>query len=476
MIFVVTVADVVRGTRVRRPSAPFTTSTMQQEASRRYNFNAQRTMRVAQQLYEGIETDDGQVGLITYMRTDSTAIAREAQEKAKSYVVAHYGKEFAPKKPPIYKTRAKGAQEAHEAIRPTSVNRTPESLKNRLSRDQFKLYTLIWQRFVASQMSNAEYTTQRVDITAGPGEQPDRPYLFRVSGSLLTFQGFLRVYEETPDLDAPADEETGRSLPSLEKMDRMDLLELLPKQHFTQPPARYTEATLVRALEENGIGRPSTFAPTVAVIQNRDYVNREGKYLVPSETGFLVNDLLVEYFPEVFDTNFTADLESRLDKVADGEKEWVPFLAEFYTPFAEQLAHAREHMPSQQQQETIGRTCPDCGSELVLRYGRFGKFIGCATYPECRYTEPWLEKIDVNCPKCGGDLVEKKTRRKRTFYGCVNYPDCDFTSWKRPLANPCPDCGGLLVESSRGSAQCTVCEHTFRRKDLPELADVTADE
>ena len=432
-------------------------------------------MNVAQQLYEGIDIGSEQVGLITYMRTDSTNIAQEAQGRARTFITEEYGAEFVPETPPIYKTRAKSAQEAHEAIRPTRITRTPEALKPYLSRDQLRLYTLIWQRFVASQMSNAEYTTQRVDILAGPS-QDHKPYLFRVSGSLLKFQGFLRVYEEARDADTETDEDEGRVLPELSKDELLRLLELLPQQHFTQPPARYTEATLVRALEENGIGRPSTFAPTVAVIQNRDYVTREGKYLVPTETGELVNDLLVKYFPGIMDVNFTARLEDQLDSIADGEQEWVPFLSEFYTPFSQELTHAREHMPSQQQVEYLGRDCPTCGSPLVIRYGRFGKFIGCSTYPECRYTEPWLEKIGVTCPQDGGELVEKRTRRGRVFYGCANYPDCDFTSWKRPMPQPCPNCGGLLVEHNRHHTVCTVCEQQFRRDELPEATGETVDD
>ncbi len=465
-----TVQEVKRGTRQRRPAPPFTTSTLQQEASRRLNFSARRTMSIAQELYEGIDVGEGQIGLITYMRTDSTAIATEAQQKARAFIIDNYGQAFVPEQPPVYKTQARSAQEAHEAIRPTSVTRTPESLKGMLSRDQLRLYTLIWQRFVASQMANAVYNTQRVDITAGLAGQADRPYLFRASGSVIVFQGFLKVYEEARDEDAAPDEDAERELPELSAGERLKLLKLLPKQHFTQPPPRYTEATLVRALEERGIGRPSTYAPTVAVIQNRDYVSREGRYLVPTDTGMLVNDLLVQYFPEVLDVNFTANLETQLDQIAAGKQEWVPFLSEFYGPFTNRLAHARQHMPAQRQQETIGRNCPDCGNPLVVRYGRYGKFIGCSTYPECRYTEPWLEKIGVKCPQCGGELVEKKTRRRRTFYGCTNYPECDFTSWKRPLPQPCPNCGGLLVEQNQQHAQCTRCKQRFLRDKLPEPA------
>ncbi len=470
-----TVLDVHKGTRQRRPSPPFTTSTLQQEASRRLNFNARRTMSVAQQLYEGIDIGTGQVGLITYMRTDSMTIAKEAQIKAQAFIHQNYGKTYAPAHPPEYRTRSRSAQEAHEAIRPTSVERTPESVKKFLSRDQHQLYSLIWQRFVASQMANAVYTTQRVGIVAGlPGQAP-APYLFRVSGSLLKFQGFLRVYEEAPDLDAEVDEDAGRILPELHRSDLLKLIRLLPRQRFTQPPPRYTEATLVRELEENGIGRPSTYAPTLAVIQNRDYVARDGRFLIPTETGELVNDVLVTYFPEVLSINFTADLEDRLDAIAAGKQEWIPFLRKFYDPFTERLRYAREHLPSQQHEEAIGRPCPTCGSPLVMRYGRFGKFIGCSRYPDCRYTEPWLDKIGVSCPQCGGDLTEKKTRRGKTFYGCSNYPACEFTSWKKPLPGPCPNCGGLLVEQNRNHARCIKCDSTFPREQVAEAAQQTAD-
>ncbi|MBN1966127.1 MAG: type I DNA topoisomerase, partial [Anaerolineae bacterium] len=468
---VYTVSEVKRGTRQRRPAPPFTTSTLQQEASRRLNYNARRTMRVAQQLYEGIETSEGLSGLITYMRTDSTAIAQTAQEAARDYIRQEYGAEYVPAEPPVYKTRAKGAQEAHEAIRPTSILRTPDALKATLTKEQYQLYLLIWQRFIASQMENAVYATQRVDILAGLADQPQRPYLFRATGSQITFYGFLKVYEEGKDDNGNGgeDDETPE-IPELTAADILKLLKLLPRQHFTQPPPRYTEASLVRALEENGIGRPSTYAPTVAVIQDRDYVNREGRYLVPTETGKLVNKMLVQYFPEIMDYNFTAQLEDQLDNIAEGDWEWVRFLRDFYGPFSGRLANARANMPSQQQQELVGRDCPECGSPLVVRFGRYGKFIGCSNYPECRYTEPWLEKIGVACPQDGGELVEKKTRKGRTFYGCANYPECDFTSWKRPLPVPCPNCGGLLVEQNQSHAQCIRCETRFSRDELPEPA------
>jgi DNA topoisomerase-1 len=430
------VHEVKRGTRQRKPSAPFTTSTLQQEASRRLGFSALRTMAVAQQLYEGIEMDSGgAVGLITYMRTDSTNVSAQAQAEAREFIKAQYGSKYVPAEAPEYKTKTKGAQEAHEAIRPTSGARVPDTIKDRLTRDQYKLYQLIWQRFVASQMANAVYNTMRVDILAGPSAK-DKPYGFRVSGSTIKFNGFLALYEETRDEDAAIDEDEGRVLPELKNHEMLDLVQLLPEQHFTQPPPRYTEATLVRTLEEYGIGRPSTYAPTVAIIQDREYVTKQDKRLVPTDMGKVVNDMLVSYFPKVMDHHFTAHMEDELDDIAAGQIEWRPMLREFYQPFEAQLQVARTQIPAVQQEEKVGRACPTCGNPLVIRYGRFGKFIGCSTYPECRYTEPWLERTGVPCPKCGGthggELIQLKNKRGRTFYGCARYPDCDYRAWKLP--------------------------------------------
>lgn len=430
------VAEVKRGTRQRKPSAPFTTSTLQQEASRRFGFNARRTMKVAQELYEGIDIgSDGVVGLITYMRTDSTSISEIAQKEARTYVQGRFGKDYLPEKAPVYRTKTKGAQEAHEAIRPTSVLREPDKLKALMSRDQIKLYTLIWERFVASQMSNAVYDTIRVEIAAGL-TQKDRPYLFRVSGRTIKFLGFLALYEDTNDEDAASDSDEGRILPDMQPDEMLSLLRLLPEQHFTQPPPRYTEATLVRTLEEYGIGRPSTYAPTVSIIQERDYVEKQDKRMIPTETGQIVNDLLVRYFPDVMDYQFTARMEDYLDEISEGDMEWRPMLHNFYDPFEKQLHDARAHMPRVQQEEKVGRDCPVSGHPLVIRYGRWGKFIGCSDYPDCTYTEPYLELTGITCPKCGevhgGELVERKTRRGRTFYGCSRYPECDYSTWKLP--------------------------------------------
>ena len=456
------VDSVRRRERKRRPAAPFTTSTMQQLASSKLGFNARRTMRIAQQLYEGIDIgDEGTVGLITYMRTDSVAVAPVAQAEARELIAERFGEAFLPPKPPTYKTKSKLAQEAHEAIRPTSVMRVPERLKPYLTREQYLLYDLIWKRFVASQMAPAIFDATSVDILAGPA-QGEKPYLFRATGSVIKFPGFLIVYgrEEGDGED--------RELPPLEAGEMLDLIRLLPEQHFTQPPPRYTEATLIKALEEYGIGRPSTYAPIITTIQQRGYVEREDRRLKPTELGFIVNDLLIEYFPDIFNVHFTAQMEEELDQIARGEREWVPVLREFYEPFEKRLqVAAREMQEVKMGDEPTGEMCPECGRPLLYKYGRYGKFIGCSGFPECRYTAPYLEKIGVLCPECGGDLVEKKTRRGRTFYGCANYPTCNFASWKRPLPQPCPECGGLLVQAGKDRAQCIACESTFQLAELP---------
>jgi DNA topoisomerase-1 len=460
------------GQRKRGPSAPFTTSTMQQEASRRLGFTASRTMQLAQQLYEGMDIGDGgEVGLITYMRTDSTNVAEQARREAAQYIIETYGKEYQPESPQSgARRKAKGAQEAHEAIRPTSVFRTPESLEPYLNRNQLKLYMLIWQRFVASQMAAAIYDTISVEVLAGPpgAKAKDRPFLLRAWGSTLRFPGFLAVYADFADEDNPAEEGLGRIFPELAAGRLLDLLELFPEQHFTQPPARYGEATLVRALEEYGIGRPSTYAPIMNTIQERGYVQREGKRLYPTEIGVQSNDLLVAYFPEIVDVGFTARMEDDLDRIASEGQEWVPIVRRFYEPFKAEVDRAKAHAPNVEvQSERTERACPDCGQELVIRYGRYGKFIGCSDFPTCRYTEPWLDKIGVACPNCGNDLVERKTRKGRTFYGCSTYPSCDWTSWKRPLGTPCPVCGGLLIVQSKDWAVCQKCRERVTIDGLP---------
>lgn len=470
------VDNVKRGTRQRRPLAPFTTSTMQQEASRRLGFTARRTMRIAQQLYEGLELSGGeQIGLITYMRTDSTHVARQAIDATRAFIAKTYGNAFVPDQPPHYRTRTQRAQEAHEAVRPTSVKRTPQSMKECLTRDQYRLYNLIWTRLVASQMMPALYDTLSIQVG---GVSLGHHYTLRVAASSLAFEGFLKVYADkrtgngngngkesrSDDMKAEMDE-----LPALEENDPLTLIELFPEQHFTQPPARYTDATLVRALEEHGIGRPSTYAPIITTLRSRGYIVREKRRLVPTEIGEVVNDLMVEYFSDIVDLGFTAQMESELDEIAEGKLAWQQVIEKFYGPFAEQLERAEVAMPEvKAEPEYIDRSCPECAQPLMIRHGRFGKFIGCSAFPSCRYTEPILEKINVPCPQCDGEIVRRKTRKGRTFYGCSNYPECEFTSWQQPLATPCPKCGGLLVSANREHVRCTACETEFERSEIDE--------
>ena len=468
------ITKVKRGERRRKPPAPFTTSTLQQEASRKLGFTARRTMALAQGLYEGQDVGEGgTTGLITYMRTDSMNVSTLAQTEAREFVTEKYGADFLPPEPPIYKTKSAGAQEAHEAIRPTSAMRDPDKVKESLEPAMFKLYRLIWQRFIASQMEAAVFDTLQVEVS---GKTAAHEYLLRASGSAVKFPGFMVVYEEAKNEDARSedeDEENVKIPAGIAEGQKQELVRLIPEQHFTQPPPRYSEASLVQALEENGIGRPSTYAPTISTIQQRGYVERVEKRLIPTETGIQVNDLMVQYFPEVVDLQFTARMEQDLDMIASGQAEWVEVMYEFYRPFAEDVKKAQAEMPvTKSAPEPIGRLCPLDGGELVIRYGRFGKFISCSNFPNCRYTEPWLEKIGVMCPKDGADLVERKTRKGRTFYGCINYPNCDFTSWKKPLAKPCPKCGGLLVIANKREAQCTNCSESFLLEEIvPEIVE-----
>jgi DNA topoisomerase-1 len=480
------VVNVKKGERRRRPAAPFTTSTMQQEASRRLGFTARRTMAVAQQLYEGLPLgEEGSVGLITYMRTDSTNVSPLAQEEARRFIAQAYGEHLLPPEPPVYKTRARIAQEAHEAIRPTSVFRTPESVKPYLDRDQYRLYELIWKRFIASQMAPAILDTMTVEIVAVPraliadGEIPlealENPrYLFRATGSAIRFPGFLVVYEEAREEDVKPEEEEegGGLLPPLEPNERLRLWRVLPEQHFTQPPPRYTEASLIKTLEELGIGRPSTYAPILSTLFQRGYVERVDKRLVPTPLGITVTDLLVQHFPDIMDVNFTARMEEDLDRIAAGEEDWVGVLRRFYGPFEQRLQEALARIQKVSlDHEVLDEQCPECGAPLQIRYGRFGKFVGCTRFPECRYTRPFFNKLGVPCPQCGGELLEKKSKRGRTFYGCSNWPTCNFTTWKRPLTVRCPHCGGLLVQEDRENARCLKCEAVVPLAELePEEA------
>ncbi|MCO6452567.1 MAG: type I DNA topoisomerase [Caldilineales bacterium] len=456
------VSQVKQGERTRRPSAPFTTSTLQQEASRRLGFNANRTMRNAQDLYEGVKLGaEGATGLITYMRTDSTNISKEAQAEARSFIHENFGDEYMPKRAPVYRTRARSAQEAHEAIRPTSVFRTPDSVRPYLDDDQHRLYVLIWQRFVASQMSNAIYDTLTVEVMAGPATGP-KPYLFRASGSSVRFPGFLAVYEEMRSEDDTSEDDLGINIPPLTVGELLDLLALIPQQHFTQPPPRYSEATLVKALEEYGIGRPSTYASIISTILDRGYVRRQTKRLHPTDLGYVVNDLLVEHFDSLFNVDFTAHMEEDLDRIANGEEGWVDVMREFYDSFEKLVEAAGENMQRQRiEPEKLDEVCPECGNGLVIRQGRFGKFIGCSNYPECKYTRPIVADTGVACPIDGGKIVQKRSRKGRVFYGCDNWPECEFVSWNEPIDLRCPRCGKSVLTKAGKRAKCADAECGF---------------
>ena len=407
----------------RNPLPPLTTSTLQQEASKKFGMPSKATMSVAQALYER--------GHITYHRTDSVNLSKDSLSAAKQYIEKEFGAKYYSAR--IFKTRSKGAQEAHEAIRPTSVQKSPDSLK--LDPRQRKIYDLIWKRFVASQMAQAVVDATTVDISAAD-------YTFRANGSILKFDGFLKIY--------PMKFEENE-LPELSEQDILELLQLTPLQHFTQPPARYSEATLIKELEKNGIGRPSTYAPTISTIQDRNYVEKnEQKKFVPTEIGITVNDLLVEHFPKIVDIHFTAEMEEDLDDIAEGKKEWVPVIREFYEPFAKLLEKKYEEVEKKMPVEETDKICPKCGKNLVIRFGRFGKFYACSGFPECKHTESLENKqstLDIKCPKCiEGDLVEKRTKRKKIFYACNRYPDCDFALWDKPTGDKCEKCASLLVE------------------------------
>jgi len=498
--------DVTRKTRQRRPKAPFITSTLQQAASRRLRMSARQTMSVAQDLYEGLEAADGElVGLITYMRTDSTRVSVDASTEARELITERFGEDYAYEKPPVFKMR-KGVQDAHEAIRPTSVARTPESLKGVLSPRQLKLYKLIWEKFVASQMRPARFEITGFDISAGP-------YSLRATSSKLIFPGFLAVYKEDGD-----EEESGPGLPDVKKGEPLTPADVLPEQHFTEPPPRYTEATLIRELEDKGIGRPSTYAAIVGTILARKYVDKEKTAIVPTPLGTTVWGLLGEWFPDVFNVAFTARMESELDRIESGEDNWVDVVREFYGPFKkdlESLASKTDELKKSLQTET-GEACPECGKPLIIKWGRGGQFLACSGFPDCRYSrslpgeEPREEPTDEVCDKCGapmvirrgrfgrflacskypeckntrsvslgiscpeegckGDLVERRTKRGRTFYGCSEYPNCKFATWNRPVKEPCPECGkGLRVErQSKAKGPYLSCLECKSETPLPD--------
>ncbi|AJS59180.1 type I DNA topoisomerase [Paenibacillus sp. IHBB 10380] len=456
------VSEVKEKERQRHPSAPFTTSSLQQEAARKLNFRAAKTMSVAQQLYEGVELGkEGTVGLITYMRTDSTRVAVSAQEEIKAFIETKYGEAFAPETPRQYTKKAANAQEAHEAIRPTSVLREPDTVKAFMSRDQFRLYKLIWERLVASQMSSAVLDTLSVDITAAS-------VTFRAVGSKVRFPGFMKVYVEGNDDGGTTDDD--KFLPALQSGDTLSKQEVEPKQHFTQPPPRYTEARLVKTLEELGIGRPSTYAPTLETIQKRGYIAMEEKKFMPTELGELVIEQMEQFFPEILNVEFTAHMEEDLDHVGEGSEDWVKVLAEFYETFKKRLEVAEEEMKEIEiEDEVSDEICEKCGKHLVYKLGRFGKFLACSGFPDCRNTKPIIKDIGVTCPACKeGHVVERRSKKGRIFFGCNRYPECEFVSWDRPSLKPCPKCDSLMVEKRNKQGvklQCTSCDHVEMVED-----------
>jgi len=437
-----TVSEVKTGTRVKKPSAPFTTSTLQQEASKILNFATNKTMMIAQQLYEGVEIKgEGAVGVVTYIRTDSTRLSDEAYDEVKAYILEKYGERYAPAERVEYKNRGR-AQDAHEAIRPTSTARTPDSIKDSLTRDQYKLYKLIWERFVACQMAGAVYNTKSAKLTR---KTPGDEYAFRASGSQLAFDGFLSVYSR-PD-DAEDEAEGGAKIPDLKQGDTVKPLEIRPAQHFTQPPPRYSEAMLVKTMEELGIGRPSTYAATIANIVARRYVLKENKMFFPTELGEIINEIMENNFEDIVNIDFTARMEEDLDKIEDGQMEWKQIVRMFYDPFEKQLKLAEEKIGDIEiGDEETDVVCENCGRKMVIKYGRFGRFLACPGFPECKNAKPYFEEAGVNCPVCGGKVLIKKTKKGRKYYGCENNPNCPFMSWQKPTGEKCPICGEPLVE------------------------------
>lgn len=439
-----TVESVEKKERKRNAPLPYTTSSMQQDAANKINFRTRKTMMVAQQLYEGINIGSGVQGLITYMRTDSTRISPVAQNEAATFITDRFGEKYSKHGSRI--RNASGAQDAHEAIRPSSVFNTPENIAKYLDKDQLKLYTLIWNRFVASQMTAAVFDTMSVKLEQN-GVQ------FAANGSQVKFDGYLAIYN---------DSDKNKMLPDMEKGDTVKRVNTNPEQHFTQPPARYSEATLIKTLEENGVGRPSTYAPTIETIQKRYYVKLVSKRFEPTELGEIVNSLIVEFFPDIVNVKFTADMEAKLDDVGVGKEQWQKVIDEFYKPFEKEVAKAETEMEKIQiKDEPAGFDCEVCGSPMVIKLGRYGKFYACSNFPDCRHTQAIVKEIGVECPKCHkGQIIERKTKRNRLFYGCNRYPDCDFTSWDKPVGRSCPKCGQYLVEKKvRGGGKQVVCSN-----------------
>lgn len=452
------VEEIKPGERTKKAPIPFTTSTLQQEASKVLNFSTQKTMRLAQQLYEGVDVKGhGTIGLITYLRTDSTRVAEEADKAARAYIKENFGPDFVAKEEAAKKTTGK-IQDAHEAIRPTDITLTPAMVKDSLARDLFRLYQLIWKRFTASRMENALYETTSVKVSAGE-------YLFSLTASRLSFEGFMTVYVQEEEK-----EENNRLLGKLEKGMELKLEELREGQHFTQPPAHYTEASLVKALEEQGIGRPSTYAPTITTILARRYVTKENKNLYVTELGEVVNGMMKQCFSSIVDKEFTANLEYLLDKVGDGTVEWKTVISNFYPDLEEAVNRAKEELESVTiADEVTEEICENCGRNMVIKYGPHGKFLACPGFPDCKNTKPYLEKIGVPCPKCGKEVVIKKTKKGRRFYGCENNPECDFMSWQKPSTQKCPECGSYMVEKGN-KLLCTneSCKNTMTKKDMKE--------
>lgn len=436
----------------KNPAPPFITSTLQQEAARKLRFSAKKTMMIAQQLYEGIDLNaEGRVGLITYMRTDSVHLSNQALNDIKNIIEKNYGKNYNLEAPRFFKSK-KGAQEAHEAIRPTYATKTPETLKNILEPDQLKLYSLIWKRAVACQMAQAVFDQTSVDIKAGK-------YTLGANGGVIKFDGFMKVYFEGGE-QKQKEETEEKVLPELSEGEDLTLIKLIPEQHFTEPPARYTEASLVKTLEENGVGRPSTYAPTISTILNRGYVELEERKFVPKEIGFTVTDLLAENFPFIVNIDFTAKMEEELDNIAEGKRTWQSLMKEFYEPFSKDLAKKHDEIEKIEMPViTTDEICENCGKPMVIKQGRYGDFLACSGFPECKTTRAIVKKIGVKCPECKeGDIIVRKTKKKRTFWGCSRYPDCKFASWNEPQVEPCPKCQSMLVRKGK-IIKCTECEY-----------------
>jgi DNA topoisomerase-1 len=451
----------------RQPAPPFITSTLQQEAWQRLHFPAGRTMAIAQQLYEGLPLGgEGSVGLITYMRTDSTHVAASAIDETRKLIGEKYGAQFLPPKPRTFARKAKYAQEAHEAIRPTEIHRQPEQLKPFVNSAQLKLYELIWKRMVASQMSAAVYDTTNVEVEATNAKNRPRGYLLKAGSSAVKFPGFMVVYSESRDEDER--EEHFVALPKLRTGNELLFVDLFSERCFTQPPPRYTEATLIKALEQKGIGRPSTYAPILSTIQGRDYVKKEGGRFCPTDLGIIVNRILTVHFPKIVDPGFTAQMEGQLDEIAQGKHAWTTTLREFYPPFQDTLDKAWANLEKVSTTQASEETCPNCGRPMVVKVGRFGKFLACSGYPECKTTKRYLVRTGVSCPQCGGQLVERVSKKKKVFYGCSNYPKCQFIVNRRPLAEPCPSCGNLLVQYRGSLARCVACQRKVETSQSEE--------